>query len=1058
MKSCPWFLALVLSVSLTRGEAPPATGPAIDAWVSAYARYARDHANPSGDELKAVLHPHSISLFEVLRTLPPPEGWPGLRAALAAAADRVPAAQVVEKLRLQSGAWLLDDLMGERAAVAGEIAEAEKNAERAGRKAVAGNLKEWSNALGEVKPGEIPPEQLVAAVEARIAMYEPINLDDVKKAVKGEENFAHLNHILAVGKLTAQRYREAYAAYEKDKDEAAARAKMETINVEAGREVEADRKALEPYLENPLIARYFSESSLAEMNESGYVPSLEIPDLVGKIGRDRAATLLRRALRTRAEVRVGSAKTGDGTRQLAQEILLADIDEIKSPAWNLVDGEASGQVYEALRPRFPAPKSASARYPFEEASGHYLTALIAQGRAGDAMKFATEMDAAGPKPEYGSGVVSYLYQIDDTHPKELWDFLRLWLASHPGTDEWTRFNRLSAQLERRDEARALIKELAANGAFAGIDRMTVQHLLANSELAAGELTVGIERLRALVATPAATKAERSEQLSITERVLNLADLQGDAATFTDTLAKAEKILAHARETDADEALSGMALLMSTLNETHRPAEVARLGKTASIWMEARKKAADAKAKPTEDLGLGMDSIAFRDILAEQLRAEVELAHWDEAQALLQENSWWDATDVAGLLSRRGANQGRPLGYYAGRVAMARGEKVLARQIMEAQLVAAPADDAVYAAYLEIAGDDAKALWEKMAAADRYEERPLIWQARLEMNAGHWDVATAILQQAITIDPSDGEEGRDDRMRVYAFMSEAKKAQGDTKAAAFLADVVKSIRLSETADRWYEAGAYAKAIELYMAALGFFRDAYCIQSRLALRLADAGKMDEAAEHYRHAFELMPGSFGRVESHCFGCEHVFAGEKSQGVAGEVFSRLLKANPRQPQLHYLSGYLREEQKRAAEAATFYREAVALDPLYLNAWNRLADLDSELKFTPQQRDDILLKLTELDPGRKHVSPNHDSVTDLRRLWRSLHAAEQALAELPKPGPLQPLKAAALRTGNNSQPEDQSWRSERADFGRIVLHRVFVVRLEDFLRVLANPEAEQKE
>ena len=50
----------------------------------------------------------------------------------------------------------------------------------------------------------------------------------------------------------------------------------------------------------------------------------------------------------------------------------------------------------------------------------------------------------------------------------------------------------------------------------------------------------------------------------------------------------------------------------------------------------------------------------------------------------------------------------------------------------------------------------------------------------------------------------------------------------------------------------------------------FADAYCIQSRLALRYSELGDYVKAEQHYQRAFELMPDSFGRIESHCFGCE--------------------------------------------------------------------------------------------------------------------------------------------------------------------------------------------
>ena len=131
----------------------------------------------------------------------------------------------------------------------------------------------------------------------------------------------------------------------------------------------------------------------------------------------------------------------------------------------------------------------------------------------------------------------------------------------------------------------------------------------------------------------------------------------------------------------------------------------------------------------------------------------------EAEALLQQNPSWGKGDVVGLLDEIGSHNGRPMGYYAAKVVQANGDKVLAQRILEAQLVVTPGSDAVYESYLETAGQGAQALLDKLVAADHYEERPLIWTARLQMDAKKWDAAIATLQRAITIDPSDGEQGR-----------------------------------------------------------------------------------------------------------------------------------------------------------------------------------------------------------------------------------------------------------------------------------------------------------
>src|SRR5690606_2598690 len=129
-----------------------------------------------------------------------------------------------------------------------------------------------------------------------------------------------------------------------------------------------------------------------------------------------------------------------------------------------------------------------------------------------------------------------------------------------------------------------------------------------------------------------------------------------------------------------------------------------------------------------------------------------------------------------------------------------------------------------------------------------------------------------------------------RMRAYSVLADALEALGQADEASIYRGAVSAIRIAEDADRLYAAGLITRGVELYEAALTHFADAYCIQSRLAGQLSGLGRHEEAAEHCRKAYGLRPDSFGRMESHCFGCEGVSEGEQAQTIAEEVFGRLI------------------------------------------------------------------------------------------------------------------------------------------------------------------------
>jgi tetratricopeptide (TPR) repeat protein len=375
--------------------------------------------------------------------------------------------------------------------------------------------------------------------------------------------------------------------------------------------------------------------------------------------------------------------------------------------------------------------------------------------------------------------------------------------------------------------------------------------------------------------------------------------------------------------------------------------------------------------------------------------------------LLDESPHWGAKDLAALTSSSyggididfesfrnrhstSGSKGNQLVQATATALLAAGRKAEARTLVDHTLNNTGGDDRAYELLLRIAGPEARARLDELFARDQFEERPLIWKAVLLHQAGQHEEAEKLARQAIAIDPSDGEQGQGDRMRVYAVLADIRAARGEPKDAEFFRGVVRAIRLSEQADRFMNAGLMTRAVKMYQDSLLHFADAYCIQSRLAVQLTELGQHELAAKHYEKAFELMPDSFGRVESHCFGCESTFAATQAQGVAERVFTTLVDKNPNKPQVHYLLGYLRLQQQRGQEALPHFRRALELDPDYLNAWTRLQDLSKQYRLPASERDRITLNILRLDPLSRHSSPDLDTVSDLKALWTAVERAQK--------------------------------------------------------------------
>jgi tetratricopeptide (TPR) repeat protein len=160
---------------------------------------------------------------------------------------------------------------------------------------------------------------------------------------------------------------------------------------------------------------------------------------------------------------------------------------------------------------------------------------------------------------------------------------------------------------------------------------------------------------------------------------------------------------------------------------------------------------------------------------------------------------------------------------------------------------------------------------------------------------------------------------------------------------------------------------------------------------------------------------------VESHCFGCERAFEGERAQGIAEKVFTQLAQKTPEKPQVHYLLGYLREEQERPKEALDHYRVAVQLDSSYLNAWNKIAEISSKTVVPAAERDNVVFNLLKLDPNHRHVSYSFNTVSDLATLWTRVTDANLAAAGSSAPTTLYPLAASKRKLEEKISKQGQA-------------------------------------
>jgi tetratricopeptide (TPR) repeat protein len=832
---------------------------------------------------------------------------------------------------------------------------------------------------------------------------------EARQPAKGEETARDLGLRLLAGILSNDA-----AARKKIVDELRANAPATTDDPSETNESEMLAALLgdEPAARDPVAA---FEKQIEQ--KAVQYDSLTVPDLVSLAGKEKSESLLTRAL-TKTSWTI-EPPAGDETRKLARELTLKHVAELKVPQWQLVDSPDAVALYEALDKKFPAKAKGKGlfrrifggedreedeygptSYYRKHATLYYFAGLIAAGRTDDAAVIVRGMDDDEDVFRFSSEELVAAIRKSGSL-RRAYEFLHKVITENPSSPLWDAYLKLAAELGKSDEALATARSAAAREALPEPKRDMVQQVFVRALLAADKVDEAIEILRGQL-KPAEGERD-SDDVALELATLGILLQKPELAT-EGINAAIERLKKDTRADDRFVTEDRAVRIAHLLAETDRRSEA------VEVLIEAMQRMLQVDG---QDFASRAESV--RPLLIELVSAYHEAGRHKDIVEILAKVPYWGHADL-GEFAEETDSQKRPIGYLVAAALAASDRKDDARKILEFTLDIQPGYDPAYALLIDLFPDrdSAIARLDALFEGDKFQERPLIWKADLLRAAGRLDEAEATVRKAIAIDPSDGEQPRGDRMRAYAVLAAILEGKGNAKEAELYHNVVKAIRLAEDADRLFEAGLLRRAVRLYKQSLAIFQDAYCIQSRLAVQLAEMGDIEAAEPHYRKAYELMPDSFGRVESHCFGCEGAFKGPLAQRIAEEVFTRLVKQNPNKPQTHYLLAYLREQQERYKEAVEPLRKAVELDPDYLNAWKTLSGLPTEAGLPAAEREKASLAIIRLDPRQRHSAVDLSRVRDLHALWSAVERVKKFQASRPKS--LYTMQAAKAAIDNNGE------------------------------------------
>ena len=153
------------------------------------------------------------------------------------------------------------------------------------------------------------------------------------------------------------------------------------------------------------------------------------------------------------------------------------------------------------------------------------------------------------------------------------------------------------------------------------------------------------------------------------------------------------------------------------------------------------------------------------------------------------------------------------------------------------------------------------------------------------------------------------------------------------------------------------GAYNEAIACFKRALIIDKENYLLWFNLGVTYRDAGKLEDAERALETAYNIVPENEEVAETYATICLM----QKKLSLVQKICMDTLDLNPLNPHLWNLLGVTGFQSENYEEAASFFEQAVSINPYYLDAIYNLRDTYSVLKNTKGEAA-CSAKIKELD------------------------------------------------------------------------------------------------
>jgi tetratricopeptide (TPR) repeat protein len=754
----------------------------------------------------------------------------------------------------------------------------------------------------------------------------------------------------------------------------------------------------------------FNKTVDAHMHSSNQYNVINIPDLYALLPEAEATSLVGKAVKIPNVVL--SVPSGGKTLEFVKVEVMKQLESMDLAQWHLITSPDDIELFEAFRKKFPQNSTkvqkllgdifkGRSKWHYDsgledpdqakrKASAFYIAGLLRQDRVEDAVKFTLELDKKERPPKEFRQLKS-IHQ--GKYARNIFTYCRKVLEKDTGINLWTPFLKASIALDETDTLVAIIDSHLKNTKKWNKQHFELLSRRIKANLAVNKVDEGLKDIRTILTVDISKTPSLvlSDHVKSREKAALLLIQLGRALDKTELVTEGmnellETIEGLSGKVNNDTGYEYAALLQKSVEELIRAKRFSLAEKI--VTREIKRKVQLMSGKEVEAI------FSFRSSLETEitllLKTYMSAGRPKDVIYVLDNFPWWLKEDLAEITSRDTHFAAAESLYQLNQIEEA--EAIIKNLIRKH-----PEKDSYYQLLMKISGSDAIPWLQALYERDKFEERPLIWIAFLLKEEGKYAEAEKVIRQALKVDPTDGEQKAGDRVYAYTVLAEILKELGNKKESDFFFNVVKAVRIAEKGDEFQKIGLLERSLEKYGEAQVLFADAYCVQWRMAERLYELGKVEEAKKHYSIAFERMPEQFGQVASFCFGCEGVFNKENSRSIAEEVLLRLEKTTPDRPQVYFLLGQLRQSQNNLTDAYSYYHKAVEIDPEYLDAWEKLIRLQEVLYHTRSQKDEIVLTLLELDPSMNHYHADFSDFSDIAGLWKGLEAVEKFHTPEPK-------------------------------------------------------------